>query len=60
MSILGNEKYCGDLLLQKYYVPDFLTHRVVRNEGQLPQYYVEDDHDPIIPKEVFSQVQGEL
>jgi hypothetical protein len=33
---------------------------VVRNEGQLPQYYVEDDHDPIIPKEVFSQVQGEL
>ena len=60
VSILGNEKYCGDLLLQKYYVPDFLTHRVVRNEGQLPQYYVEDDHDPIIPKEVFSQVQGEL
>ena len=43
VSILGNEKYCGDLLLQKYYVPDFLTHRVVRNEGQLPQYYVEDD-----------------
>ena len=60
VSILGNEKYCGDLLLQKYYVPDFLTHRTVKNEGQLPQYYIEDAHDPIIPKEVFYQVQGEL
>ena len=60
VSILSNEKYCGDLLLQKYYVPDFLTHRVVKNEGQLPQYYIEDAHDPIIPKEVFYQVQGEL
>ena len=59
-SILSNEKYAGDLLLQKYYTEDFLTHRVVRNTGQLPRYYVEDAHEPIVPKEVFRQVQGEL
>ena len=59
-SILRNEKYCGDLLMQKYYVVDVLSHRVAKNEGQLPQYYVEDAHEPIIPKEVFYQVQGEL
>ena len=58
-SILENEKYCGDLLMQKYYVEDFLTHRVAKNTGQKPQYFVEDDHDPIIPKAVYYQVQGE-
>ena len=58
-SILENEKYCGDLLMQKYYVEDFLTHKVVKNEGQKPQYFVEDDHAPIIPKAVYYQVQGE-
>ena len=59
-SMLRNEKYCGDLLLQKYYVVDVLSHRIAKNEGQLPQYFVEDAHEPIIPKEVFYQVQGEL
>ena len=60
VSILENEKYAGDLLLQKYFTEDFLTHRVVRNTGQLPRYYVEDAHEPIVPREVFRQVQGEL
>ena len=60
ISILSNEKYCGDLLLQKYYVVDFLTHKVARNNGDLPQYFVEDAHEPIIPKEIFYQVQGEM
>lgn len=55
-----NEKYCGDLLLQKYYVVDVLSHKLAKNEGQLPQYFVENAHEPIIPKEVFYQVQGEL
>ena len=59
VSILQNEKYCGDLLLQKYFTEDFLTHKIVKNEGQLPQYFVENHHDPIVPKEVFAQVQGE-
>ena len=59
-SILENEFYCGDLLMQKYYVTDFLTHKVIKTTGQLPQYFVEDHHPPIIPKEVYYQVQGEM
>ena len=58
--ILENEKYAGDLLLQKYYTVDFLTKKVARNTGQLPQYFVENSHDPIIPKEIFLQVQAEM
>lgn len=59
-NILENEKYAGDMLLQKYYTEDFLSHRVTRNRGQLPQYFVENHHPPIVPKEIFIQVQGEL
>ncbi len=59
-SILENEKYAGDLLMQKYYVEDFLTHKCVRNDGARPQYFVEDDHEPIVPKAVFAQVQEEM
>lgn len=58
--ILENEKYAGDLLLQKYYTVDFLTHKIEANTGQLPQYFVENDHPPIVPKKVFYQVQGEI
>ena len=60
VSILENEKYAGDLLMQKYYTVDFLTHRVEQNTGQLPQYFVENNHPPIVPKDVFYQVQGEM
>ena len=60
VSILGNEKYCGSLLMQKYYVADFLTHKIVKNEGGMPQYFVEDHHEPIVPKDVYYQVQGEM
>ena len=59
-SMLENEKFCGDLLLQKYYTEDFLTHKTVKNDGKFPQYYVEDDHPPIVPKAIFFQVQGEV
>lgn len=59
-GMLRNEKYCGDLLMQKYYVADFLTHRVVENTGQLPRYLVRDAHEPIVPRAVFEQVQGEM
>jgi len=58
-SILENEKYAGDLLMQKWCVEDYLTHKCVKNSGEKPQYFVEDDHDPIVPKAVFYQVQGE-
>lgn len=59
-KILRNEKYMGDALLQKTVTTDFLTKKRVKNTGVLPQYYVEDDHEAIIPKELFMQAQEEL
>jgi len=59
-SILSNEKYKGDALLQKYYIPDFLTKKAVINKGEVPQYYVEGNHEAIIPAEIFDLVQREI
>ncbi|MEW6859881.1 recombinase family protein [Trueperella pyogenes] len=59
-SILSNEKYRGDVLLQKTYVADFLTKQVKKNEGEVPQYYVEGHHEPIIEPRTWDQVQVEL
>ena len=59
-SILTNEKYKGDALLQKSYTVDFLTKKKKVNEGEIPQYYVEGNHEAIISPEVFEQVQREL
>ena len=47
-SILQNEKYKGDAILQKSYTVDFLTKKKKINEGELPQYYVENSHPAII------------
>ena len=58
--ILRNEKYIGDALLQKTYTVDFLTKKRVKNSGLVPQYYVENNHEAIIPREIFMQVQEEL
>ena len=58
-SMLENEKYCGDFLMQKTFTEDFLTKKNRKNTGQLPQYYVENHHEPIIPKDIFLMVQGE-
>lgn len=59
-KILRNEKYMGDALLQKTYTTDFLTKKRIKNNGTVPQYYVEDDHEAIVPKEIFMRVQAEL
>jgi len=59
-KILRNEKYYGDALLQKTYTTDFLTKSRVKNEGIVPQYYVQGDHEPIISKEMFLLVQEEI
>ena len=59
-KILQNEKYIGDALLQKTVTVDFLTKKRVKNEGHVPQYYVENSHEAIIPKELFLQTQEEL
>lgn len=59
-SILRNEKYKGDALLQKTYTADYLEHKVEKNKGHLPQYYVENSHPAIIDKEEWEIVQAEL
>ena len=56
-SILTNEKYKGDALLQKVFTTDFLTKKKRKNEGQVPQYYVTQNHPAIIEPEIFDQVQ---
>lgn len=59
-KILRNEKNIGDALLQKTYTNDFLNKTRVKNNGLMPQYYVEGNHEAIIPKEIYLQVQEEL
>ena len=59
-KILRNEKYIGDALLQKTYTTDFLNKTRVKNNGLVPQYYVEGNHEAIIPKAIYLQVQEEL
>lgn len=56
-SILSNEKYKGDAILQKTYVVDFLTKETRKNNGERKQYLVENSHDPIIDPETFDRVQ---
>ena len=56
--ILSNEKYTGDVILQKTFVKDFLTHKRIANEGQVPSYVVENHHEAIISKELFMYVQA--
>ncbi|MFV0341282.1 MAG: recombinase family protein [Anaerocolumna sp.] len=58
-KMLVNEKYMGDALMQKTYTVDFLTKKRVKNNGIVPQYYIEDNHEAIIPKELFYKVQEE-
>ena len=59
-SILTNEKYKGDALLQKSFYTDFLTKKMKKNEGEVPQYYVEGSHSPILSAALFDHVQEEL
>ncbi|MCD8017875.1 MAG: recombinase family protein [Oscillospiraceae bacterium] len=59
-SILTNEKYKGDALLQKVFTIDFLTKKKKINEREVPQYYVEGNHPAIIPPKVHEMVQLEL
>lgn len=59
-KILQNEKYIGDALLQKTYTVDFLNKKRVQNNGIVPQYYVENSHEPIIPRDLYMQVQEEM
>lgn len=59
-SILTNEKYCGDALLQKTFIADCISKKVIKNVGQLPKYLVQGNHDPIVSREVFDAAQLEM
>jgi len=60
LSILANEKYKGDALLQKGFTVDFLTKKTKVNEGELPQYYIENSHPGIVSPEMYDLVQSEI
>jgi len=60
ISILTNEKYCGNALLQKGFTIDFLTKKTKKNEGEVPQYFVQGSHPAIIEPEIFDLVQYEM
>lgn len=59
-SILTNEKYKGAALLQKTFTVDYLSKKIKVNEGEVPQYYVEDSHPAIIPPDEWERVQKEF
>lgn len=60
VRMLQNEKYKGDVRMQKYYVKDFLTKKMAKNDGKLVQYYIENNHEPIMEKDIWEAAQLEL
>ena len=58
--VLRNEKYAGHLLLQKSFVADHISKKRCKNRGELPMYYVENNHEPIIDADTFQKVQDEI
>ena len=59
-SILTNEKYCGDVLLQKNFIQDCISKKVIPNTGQLPKYLIQNHHEGIVSREIFDAVQLEM
>lgn len=60
LAIVKNEKYTGNALLQKRFVVDHLTKKLINNKGQLPMYLAMDTHPAIIPKDLFDKAQAML
>ena len=57
-GILHNEKYVGDYLMQKTYVVDHLNHKRVKNDkAEVQQFYKKNDHDPIVERDIYEDVQ---
>ena len=59
-DILRNEKHVGDLRMQKYYVSDYLTKKTLKNHGEREWFFIERDHESIVPRPIFDQVQEEM
>ena len=58
-GILTNEKYCGDVLLQKTFCTDVISKKVVKNVGQMTQYYMRNHHEGIVSREQYNAVKAE-
>lgn len=56
-SVLKNEKYAGNALLQKKFILDHISKKVIYNYGQMPRYFAEGTHPAIISKEIFEKAQ---
>ena len=59
-GILTNEKYCGDVLLQKTFRADVISKKVIKNIGQMAQYYMPDHHEAIVSREQYNAVKAEM
>jgi len=59
-EILKNEKYKGDVILQKTYTPDHLTKMKKKNKGEVDSFYINDNHSPIVTKDIWERVQLEM
>ena len=59
-ALLSNEKYAGDVIMQKYYRKDHLTKKDCRNNGELNRYAVCEHHTPIVDRETFERVQRRM
>ena len=55
--IIRNRRYTGDTFMQKYYTKDHITHKIMKNNGEYIQYFVENHHEPIVSKKQFERVQ---
>lgn len=60
LYLLRNEKYCGDIAMQKTYIENYLTHKSVKNKGQVQAYLLHNHHEPIISKRDWELVQDQL
>ena len=58
-GIITNEKYCGDVLMQKTFTQDCINKKVIKNTGQLPMYLIQNNHPAIISREIYRAVQAE-
>ena len=59
-GILTNEKHCGDVLLQKTFCTDVISKKIVKNIGQMTQYYMPDHHEGIVSREQYNAVKAEM
>ncbi len=59
-SILKNEKYCGDVLMQKTFSQDVISKKQIRNVGQLPMYLKRNNHEGIVSRDTYNAVRAEF